>query len=890
MSARSSESVSEGSTLWKRPWRLDQDGYEGLARYASTAPLDLVGLAQHDQTDRLQSQGPAAVIEALFAQLVERQWAYNLAPWHAGQGQLIRDASAIDRGSGTCLDIALLFCAMAKQSHLRPYLAVARHDGEARADHAFVVVDVSARAEGDRGSPLWRGVDLPGLEAHEGDVWARFDAGVPRVPDHWLALDMTEAFRGRSRSQDVTRARQLADEHLNGSTFDFIDLVDIVTAHRIGAEELPAPQDVDRPAIYRRIPRVSGVRRLPSRLRLVEELSERSGVVILLGPPGSGKSVTALQSAIAAAAGAGWVLDASDPGTLRVELAEAAMEDLGQDPSGLDGNEIGAYAGVARERLHASKNRWVVVADNADAEPRTYEGLLPRTQRGQLLLVTSTNADWRAWASTHGAVVHEIPPLELAERREWLNDDSVHVPPDTPLELSLAGRLSRHTALPPTCTLATLVDTAISLLDSPGRRQAVAYAWLPPVAVPPTHVSEALGSPDAASTHTLADVGLVEERDGAWVMHRQVRQAVRELVDDAPASVVVALMTSTRTAAAFQTSSSMRDLDEIHRLVETSELSDGAVARVLFALGTSQERKNTQASASWFEAALERMGASPGSAIEAARRAGALQGIARASLRARSGIQEARTLITEVGSLAAQWPEDHDMKVADSRAEAMIGLLDRQLAAGLKDAKARKRALTDALERIKESARTRAELVDPDSPDIDRSLFNIPGTLLQLAKDEPDQSEVVSLLAQADDLYAKVHETRARRYRTHDSEEVTATVYGQALISYYRAVLLVDLTIDERLELLGNAESLARDSEVVRVGLAAPERLSKNSAKSTALVTKARLVHLQLADILGQVPDGFRYVDVVDDSKTEGAAPLGRLATALIGHGQGGSA
>lgn len=875
------EQASSAPLTWGVPWRLDRHGYAGLARFASTACLAPVGLSQHDQTDRLMGQGPAAVARDLFTQVAGRRWAYNLAPWHAGQGQLIRDATAIDRGSGTCLDIALLFAAMAKQAHLRPYLAIARRDVGTRPDHAFVIVDTSARAWDDEGTTLWSHGDLPALEVSLDKTWARFDTGLATIPDRWLALDVTEALWGSSRSRDFDHAQAVANEYLTGYSYEFIDLVDVVQAHRTGAEELEPPNAADRATIYRHIPQVKGVRPLPSRQPLIDAMSRESGISILVGTPGSGKSATALQAALGAASGAGWVLDASDAGTLRVSLAEAAMEALGQDPTGLDGNEITAYAANALERLHEASTRWVVVLDNADDEPDTYRQLMPRPGERQLVVITTTNQAWRTWAQLHGGVVHELPPLDETERREWLGGQEVEVPPVSPLELSLASRLVQHVPLPDDCALPHLVKSAMAELDDDGRRLAQAYAWLPPVAIPPAAVVDALATTAPSESASLYQLGLVEERDSGWVMHRQVRAALRDELAGEPATIFVSLMTSPSTSPFFQTSSSMGDLAEIHHMVIGSGLPDSDVAAVLFALGTSQERKNTKASAAWFEAALDRMGEEPQSAAEAVRRAGALQGIARARLRARTQISDARTLISEVDTLASKWPDDHDMMVAQSRAQAMIGLLDRQLAEEVKDRDARRALMREALDRIEASARRRAELVDPDSPDIDRSLFNIPGTLLGLAKDEDDQEIVTSLLQRADDLYDAVFTTRSRRYRTQDSEEVTAAVYGRALISYYRAVLLAHLTIDQRYHWLDDAGSKALQSEEVRVRLAAPARMSEHSAKSTALLAKARLVALQLGDIGGDVPDGYRSKDVVDQSQSEGAPPLGRLGRLL---------
>lgn len=165
---------------WSRPWHSINDGYAALAQFASTKCLSEVSLAQHEHGDLLaEGIGGGAKVLALtiekvareiFQQLVNRGWGYNLDPWSAETGQLIRDPMSIDRGSGTCLDLSLLFCAMAKDAGLRPYLAIATG---LTGDHAFVVIDkaalaadpdIKSRAANSKLNPIWASLDRDTLK------------------------------------------------------------------------------------------------------------------------------------------------------------------------------------------------------------------------------------------------------------------------------------------------------------------------------------------------------------------------------------------------------------------------------------------------------------------------------------------------------------------------------------------------------------------------------------------------------------------------------------------------------------------------------------------------------------------------------------------------------
>jgi hypothetical protein len=854
---------------WSRPWHSVNDGYAALAQFASTKCLSEVDLAQHHQADVLLMDGPETVARNLFQQLVDMDWGYNLDPWSAEVGQLIRDPRSIQKGSGTCLDLALLFCAMAKDAGLRPYLAIATG---LNGDHAFAVIDKSARAADQdikhraanaNPRPMWAALDVKSVTVDDGLPMNELLTGAfdtvdvdSDLPASWLPIDPTDACRSTMqhlRSHNFEDTVRNATEHLR--SFDQVVFIDVVRAHAHGYPELDPRPDAERPIIFRRVPTVVGYHEIPSRRALIEDLAQRSGYVVLAGDPGAGKSLAASLVATRAAGGAGWFLNSEDSGTLNVELAEAAMSQLGLDPMGLEGNDIKTFASRAFEILHSASARWVVVLDNANQPPADY-GRLPVPGANQLVLITTTNTEaWTRWSDQQpiASLVDVMAPLSESEREAWPGAAGISDLPATPLLLNLTVRLAELEALPPGRDADSLVAAALGACDPAARDTALALSLIPPVPVAMTDVKQNPQEAPAAVVQ-LEELGLVQRIEGdRVVMHRLIRAAARKVLEDEIDGAAVAdLLLNPFSARYFETAATIADLDEFAGLLERSNLPDKPKAECLAILGSFQERKNSKASATWFEMALDHL--PPPDAVvdprQAETTASCLQGVARAVFRSQSAEadewREARERLAPVAAMARRFPDDTVVQVAASRADAMDALLRRKLAATIDDPSARRAELEKALQQLERSAARREELIPEVTADIDRSKFNIPGTLIGLAK-ASTAAEAGPLLDRAEAIYTYVYGVRVSRYRTRDSEEVITCVNGLGLVNYYRAVLLPAISVEERLDYLKTARDHATEAMRVRESLAWPGGISSDSLKSANVVAKTLLLLNDLA-------------------------------------------
>ena len=843
---------------WSRPWHSINDGYAALAQFASTKCLSEVSLAQHHQADVLIEDGPEQVTRNLFQQLVDLDWGYNLDPWSAEVGQLIRDPRSIQKGSGTCLDLALLFCALAKDAGLRPYLAIATG---LTGDHAFVVIDKAARAADPAPTPLWAALDTKNVAVGDERLTGTVDTvdidGDGNLPASWLPIDPTDACRSTTqhpRSHEFNDTVRNSTDHLRDS-FDRVMLIDVVRAHARGYPELDPRPDAERPVIFRRVPTVVGYHEIPSRRALIEDLAQRSGYVVLAGDPGAGKSLAASLVATRAAGGAGWFLNSEDSGTLKVELAEAAMSQLGLDSMGLEGSDIKTFASRAFEILHTTSARWVVVLDNANLPPADYERL-PVPGGNQLVLITTTNAEaWTRWSDQQPipSVVDVMAPLSERERENWPGAAGIPDLPATPLLLNLTVCLAEQDALPPARDEDSLVAAGLRACDPAARDAARALSLIPPVPVVITDVTQNAQEARAAVVQ-LDDLGLVQRTEGDRVMmHRLIRAAARKILEDEIDGAAVArLLLNPHSARYFETAATIADLDEFAGLLERSDLPDEPKAECLAVLGSFQERKDSKASATWFEMALDHL-PRPNAVVDprhAETLASCLQGVARAVFRSQTAEadewREARDRLAPVAAMARQFPDDTTVQIAASRADAMDALLRRKLAASFDDPAARRAELENALEQLERSAARREELIPEVTADIDRSKFNIPGTLIGLAK-ASTAAEAGPLLDRAEEIYTYVYGVRVSRYRTRDSEEVITCVNGLGVVNYYRAVLLPEVSVEERLDYLKTARDHATEAMRVRESLAWPGGLSSDSLKSASVVAKTLLLQNDLA-------------------------------------------
>ncbi|GAA4815956.1 ATP-binding protein [Streptomyces ziwulingensis] len=893
-------------------WHPEHDpgGYRRLARYVSVQALWDLDLLEHE-AHRWDGR-PLALLERLYTRLRAKDVPYNKAPWTVRSHQRVRDPHLVDRSSGTCLDLSLMFAAMCESAGLRPYVTVL-------GDHALVLVHTEPRPTAER-------MNRPPVALPPGHGYER---GVFRVYGGRLrlrggtAVDVVRACRGGGDFAEACRAgaTRLAGEH------DDIRMVDVVRLHSDGDEDvrpLPMVRDDSRPAIYRRLPTRPPFVDFPGRHAFVRELTaavSRGGTLVLYGPQGLGKSMLAHHLAARADQGCGWFLDAFDQRTLTASLGDAEIEERGLAGEARDSADRTGYAALALERLGAAKGPWVVVLDNVRAGPG--ELRLPQPAReGQLVVVTTTN---RAWArpATHpglraaNATALEVPPLGP--------DDSLRVlgVEDAPLDL-LAGRpllleasarfrtvtgrtwWRRDAALPtgPEAVPAAIWAAAVHgapddasrgpLLGDPAsaeHRLATAMAWLPPSGTTPALLELTLpgaasgeGEPPAPreGLERLHSLGLIDFTGGRAAMHRLFRKAIREdglrrsrtetaaLVGTVYRNLLATTDTARlpRTGAGPAAAASPFDLvldtTEVRALTRllAEELPDRDAFRSLHALGVLVERQDRATAADCFEQARLRAGPID-AAADAGRRvmfADCLRGKARdvhstPGPSPRGTVEEAIEWVVRARALCEVPGAGHAELLAASRAEAMHGLLIRKQANTKGPAAHERLALLRRAERIlRHSAAEREKLTGAGSPDVDRSRFNLAGLEISLAQADAGSPPGDHLDA-AERHYGTVLSIRERRYHTRHLEEVITCVHGMALVGYYRAVLQ-PVPPAERARLLTDALRHAREALEVRQSLAITiERDVLKSLDILAKITLARLDAHQLARGAEEPPD-----------------------------------
>ncbi|MFJ8941110.1 AAA family ATPase [Streptomyces sp. NPDC102365] len=204
--------------------------------------------------------------------------------------------------------------------------------------------------------------------------------------------------------------------------------------------------------------------------------------------------------------------------------------------------------------------------------------------------------------------------------------------------------------------------------------------------------------------------------------------------------------------------------------------------------------------------------------------------------------------------LSSLLPEDpatrRAFRLTASRAEAMFGLLLRKRAGHFHGAE-RLRGYHEAREVLERSAAERAALMEGvDSPDIDRSRFNLAGLEVAYAQvDHP--SACADHLDKAAEHYDTVLRIRKKRYGTQHLDEVACCVNGLALVAYYRALLIPDSVTRQTKRLREAAE---RVHEAILLRQAKEGTDDRNTAKSLDLSVKIALARLDLYASLSPKP------------------------------------
>ncbi len=731
------------------------------------------------------------IARALYEKLAKCGIPYAHEEWSPGTTQLVRPAAEMRQSKGTCVDLAVAYAAMCWDAQLRPLLALG---GPRDARHVLVVIDLSATRNDAPAAP-----DSPFVVLPEGAVAVEDLRG---LPDHVIAVDIAAATRdsGRGFDQAIAQGERWLLDTNNG-----VKLADVRLSRERGlpdSPELPAP-DLDWiPPIHTRLkPPAGEFDSFPSRAGVERDLAKASGIVVVLGESGMGKSLLAYHGKAASAAhGYGWTLTASDAKTLQTELAHAELSERNA-PGDETLFDRTVFKEAALARLQQSKAPWVVVLDNADGPPSQLSALIPRPRLGQTLVITTTNPAWASpseWAHDQHVTVLRLEPLSPEESGVQLPawaEQALAGNPQLLGTVAKAVRFGGGLGDKRAVSGAELAwDTALDAVqDSQARSVATLLGWLPAAPISVDHL-EALHIQNAAAVlQELSRAGLVTATAGDAVqMHRLFRDVAREASGNRAVEQVDLILSSDPLREFIFTQN-----DEALIGAYAKELGSNTQASVNALLGMArvlEYRGQVKESAEWFQRALDAGDPAPEAWADC------LQGRARwvnQNKHARpEEIALARGWIAQIAEiLDTNEPRQH---LRFQRARAIDGLLLRKLANAEDDPQERRRKLEDARAILQDSLDQRLAIVaglDEDTDDKDRGLFNLAGTDMALAKIS-DWDESARCFTEARKAYLEALEIRRARYGDLSIPHIASCTAGLAMVDYNQAMRTVELSDD----------------------------------------------------------------------------------------------
>jgi hypothetical protein len=417
-----------GSAARWPDWPISRDAAAALPRYVSVAhagrwvPTDLRGsLPGAAPGPRVTRAGQ------LYQALAARRIPYASVPWNPAaydaEGrpacQRVRTPAETIEGPATCLDLVLVFAAMAISADLRPLIALRYSPSP----HALVVLELSGDVRELGDAARYDSELAPcGFTPRQGEPGIWDASGTDGGPvaclarsARWLPVDVVGVTRGSASAdfEDASGPRRARAVDIPGAQWTLVDVRRVLAA--TGQDPYPVPHDRSVPPIHGYLPGVPGFREFAGRgqvLRRLEDLvaGGEPATIVIQAPPGYGKSMLAHRLAVAADNGCGWFLNATDTGELRRSLAQAERgerapggERPGPDGEKADPGDDLAFAAAALDRLRASGRPWVVVADNCDSPPDTagLTDLLPRPHApGQVVIITTTHDGWLDYATS----------------------------------------------------------------------------------------------------------------------------------------------------------------------------------------------------------------------------------------------------------------------------------------------------------------------------------------------------------------------------------------------------------------------------------------------------------------------------------------------------------
>lgn len=807
-------------------WPKRTDCIADLVRYVSAAAVAGLDLGVADAHARRAAAGADGRIDAngvTVARIYEKLHARRYEATSDvlaldARVQVVRHPRELDGYAGTCLDFSVLLSSACLHERVAPLL-LAGWD-RSGSGHACVVAD------------LGRDPDDLAVSAADAVGAALGDAGVVRAGpavrqtlgghERYLPLDPMRA--SRACGATFRSARQAAVVWLG--QVDELWVLDVVALQAAGRHPFGLVPVDRRPRIGRQLPASAAfIDYDDARVRALNELSAATGVVAVVGAPGVGKSLLALQAAARATGGAGWFVDASSVAALRESLGRAEATERYGSAEGLSGPQMDELAEAARQRLSTALTPWVVVADNADlSEDGQLSELLallptPRADAGQRIIVTSTDRRWLDH-SDHNVVLEPVRdgilgmPASLAVGGRPLFAAAfgrlAELHDTTPRGLASLGAGHEQAGSAPRAAEELLWSTVLRLEgpSSPTVACARVAAWSRREVDRRTLAATEGGG----AVDRLWLSGLVEPTGPfTAMMHRLVAGAIRaETIASDPTKAVEA-MTAALHAAADVDSSSAATIEADLRALARSRLLDGdgeAVGRALHAVaGRVEPLAGAGRTDELYRLALPLLAAG-----DHRRRADCMHSAVRVAYQHHKRRPDLEAALVEVGSclelrergwVGASGPaaDDGDRVAAEierERTRALSGLVKIELGAALvRDAEPAVAArgwdlVRDGNAEVDASLRRREELLgQADDEDVLRGRYNQAMSAVVVAQlPGVPGGERTALLGRAAELYGQVGDRRRRMRPRAPRSHIAACDAGEALAAYLSEVPL----------------------------------------------------------------------------------------------------
>lgn len=857
--------------LWRAPKHVGKDpsGYGGIASFVTPQVLETLFFRAGQKalikarTGRSGADLDQLVVEHLWDGLVQRELVYAEPPWHPAEGQRIRDAEWLlrgtDRGSGTCVDLSLLFAGACLNEGLDSYLLMLRGDDSAHVAVAVRLGFPAAKSEAaarERKADPW--LPDPVAETSVPGVLAISDrTGLAEIAaaERLLLIDVTVA-TSDGQHNSLAEAETAAWAELAKPKYHLAHLVDIaVRQYGCDDEQLELP--LRRGALRTRIA-PHKLASIPYRAHAEarEGLRSGGGRVVVRGPQGVGKSTLARDIALHADHGYGWFLNASSNVAFQTALAEAELSERGETPRELEAPDREALARDALDRLRRSGDSWVIVLDNANAGAEPFDEApavidrLPAPKPGQLIIATSTagQKQWPAWT------VVELPTVaadELAEHGDglaarlsagrpllmtaftslftadpWARDNlpNSSLPEGTRLDDDAAARRAADEYW--AAAHESLRRHAHPEGTDPDGAAAIAcaerLAWLPPDRIEPA----ASGAP-AAVTEVLTERGLLSQSaaPGAYAMHRLFGEAIRKAAGDRTEAVVRTLLAAPSTR---RTLLQHGDADVTGQLAAAlGSTSDGLA---LWALGAIQEVYQAKASAGTFARAAERLDVTdPEQARALADCLHAAGRVVNQKKKEDSGREEVAEAIAGMYRAIGMRPAEDVVEIAKHL--ALLALLRQRAVRYMTDPAAKLAELRAVMQAYEDSWQLRLKELGEADPLVDRAYYNRAGVRITLAKEDP--ANAVEYLKEAEQVYRATAAFR-KRYYNGPNPITAAAVNGIGIAGFYGVLYGVVTEPDAVLE---EAINSANEALVMRRQTSIPGDIVKSAGLLVKLGT-----------------------------------------------------